>query len=314
MIKQMKYFQSVVKYQNFTKAAEECYISQSAISQQIQALENELGIKLIQRDRRKISLTTAGEYFYRKSLVIVSDFDRLIAEIMRLEKGVEHELVIGYLRHYDGTELKEAITEFSLKNPEVNLQLVNGTHEELYDCLRTGKADMVISDLRRKPSEQYVNFFLTNGYVYAELPVNNPLAQLKAITVDDLKNTPIILIAPSYQEHNEEMFYREYLGVKGEFVYAENLEEAHLMVVSNKGYFPIEFNETPKESKIVKYVPIVHKENHMYRKYYAFWRAESTKKYIEEFAAILKPYFSGKSSRKCQNAEEGTEISHRSLH
>ena len=110
------------------------------------------------------------------------------------------------------------------------------------------------------------------------------------------------------------MFYREYLGVKGEFIYAENLEEAHLMVVSNKGYFPIEFNETPKESKIVKYVPIVHKENHMYRKYYAFWRAESTKKYIEEFAAVLKLYFSEESSRKCQNAEEGTEISHRSLH
>ena len=291
MIKQMKYFQSVVKYQNFTKAAEECYISQSAISQQIQALENELGIKLIQRDRRKISLTTAGEYFYRKSLVIVSDFDRLIAEITRLEKGVEHELTIGYLRHYDGTELKDTIMEFSLKNPEVNLQLVNGTHEELYDYLRTGKAAMVISDLRRKPSEQYVNFFLTNGYVYAELPVNNPLAQLKVITVDDLKKTPIILIAPAHQEYNEEIFYREYLGVKGEFIYAENLEEAHLMVVSNKGYFPIEFSEAPKESKIVKYVPIVHKENHMHRKYYAFWRAETTKKYIEEFAAILKSHF-----------------------
>ncbi len=57
MIKQMKYFQAVVKYQNFTKAAEECYISQSAISQQIQALENELGIKLMDRDRRKIKLT-----------------------------------------------------------------------------------------------------------------------------------------------------------------------------------------------------------------------------------------------------------------
>ena len=196
MIKQMKYFQSVVKYQNFTKAAEECYISQSAISQQVQALENELGVKLIKRDRRKISLTTAGEYFYRKSLVIVSDFDRLFAEMMRLEKGVEHDLVIGYLRHYDGSELKETITEFSNKNPEVILHLVNGTHEELYDYLRTGKADMVISDLRRKPSEQYVNYFLTNKYVYAELPVNNPLAQLKVITMDDLKNTPIILIAP----------------------------------------------------------------------------------------------------------------------
>ena len=131
MIKQMKYFQAVVRYQNFTKAAEECYISQSAISQQIQSLEKELGVKLIQREHRKIELTLAGEYFYRNSLVIVSDFDRLCAETKRLAKGVEHELIIGYLRHYRGMELKEAITEFNAKYSEVFLQLVQGTHEEL---------------------------------------------------------------------------------------------------------------------------------------------------------------------------------------
>ena len=76
-----------MRYQNFTKAAEECYISQSAISQQIQSLEKELGVKLIQRERRKIELTQAGEYFYRNSLVIVSDFDRLCAETKRLAKA-----------------------------------------------------------------------------------------------------------------------------------------------------------------------------------------------------------------------------------
>ena len=291
MIKQMKYFQAVVKYQNFTKAAEECYISQSAISQQIQSLEKELGIQLLQREKRKIKLTEAGEYFYRKSLVLVSDFERLCAETVRLAKGVEHELIIGYLRHYRGIELKETITEFNLKNPEIYLQLINGTHEELYDNLRTGKADILISDLRRKPSEQYVNYFLTEGYIYAELAVNNPLAQLETITVNDLKNTPIILIAPKSQRHSEEIYYREYFGIKSDFIFVESIEEAHLMVVSNKGYFPIEFSSPPEDSKVVKYVPIMHNEKQMYKKYYAFWRADTTKNYIEEFASMLKPHF-----------------------
>ena len=44
----------------------------------------------------------------------------------------------------------------------------------------------MISDLRREPSEQYVNFFLTRGYLYAELPESNPLIQLEFLTVDDL--------------------------------------------------------------------------------------------------------------------------------
>ena len=66
MIKQIKYFQAIVRCQNFTKAAEECFISQSAISQQLQALEKELGVTLLLREGRKFSLTPAGDFFYRK--------------------------------------------------------------------------------------------------------------------------------------------------------------------------------------------------------------------------------------------------------
>ena len=291
MIKQMKYFQAVVRYQNFTKAAEECFISQSAISQQIQALERELDVKLIIRKGRKISLTQAGEYFYRKSLVLVSDFDRLCAETSRLDKKLEHKLVIGYLRNYNGNELEEAIAEFNKKFPEVFLQLLIGTHEELYDYLRNGKADIVFSDLRRKPSEQYVNYFLTRSYFYAEVSLNNPLAQLETITMDDLKNTPVILIAPFNQKQSEELYYREYLGVKGEILFVENMEEAHLMIVANKGYFITDCRKQLEQSKMVKYLPIIYNDKQIYRKYYAFWRAETMKKYVEEFADIIHKKF-----------------------
>ena len=87
MIKQIKYFQAVVRCQSFTEAAEECFISQSAISQQIQALERELGVELLKREKRKFFLTPAGEYFYKKSLVLINDFDRLCTETVQLEKA-----------------------------------------------------------------------------------------------------------------------------------------------------------------------------------------------------------------------------------
>ena len=65
LLKQMKYFITVVDLHSFTEAAEQCFISQSAISQQIKALEKELGVRLFERSKRQFSLTTAGEYFYR---------------------------------------------------------------------------------------------------------------------------------------------------------------------------------------------------------------------------------------------------------
>ena len=61
LLRQMKYFTAVVECGSFTEAAEECFISQSAVSQQIQALENDLGVKLLHRESRGFSLTPAGE-------------------------------------------------------------------------------------------------------------------------------------------------------------------------------------------------------------------------------------------------------------
>ena len=284
----MKYFQAIVRCQSFTKAADECYISQSAISQQIQALEKELGVKLIIREGRKISLTPAGEYFYKKSLVLISDFDRLCAATKTFGKGVEQELVIGYLRHYDCAKLEKSVAEFKSKYPEVSIKFLIGTHEELYDYLRGGKADVVINDLRRKPSDQYVNFFLTKSYFFAELSNKNPLSQLETLTTDDLKNTPLIIIAPEGQRNDEELFFREYLGVKGEFIFAENLQAAHLTVIADEGCFITDFYDSPDVSPTVNYVPLIYNRNQMYRKYYAFWRTSSSNKYIEDFAEILK--------------------------
>ena len=76
LLRQMKYFTAVVECGSFTEAAEECFISQSAVSQQIQALENDLGVKLLHRESRGFSLTPAGEYFYRRARELLAEADR----------------------------------------------------------------------------------------------------------------------------------------------------------------------------------------------------------------------------------------------
>ncbi|WP_196602670.1 LysR family transcriptional regulator [Pectinatus frisingensis] len=292
MIRQLKYFQAVVRCQNFTEAAEECYISQSAISQQIQSLEKELGVELLKREKRRFYLTPAGEFFYKKSLIIVNDFDHICEETIRIAKGAAPGFTIGYLKYYRGKELQQAIAEFRIKYPKVSLQILNGTHEELYEYLRTGKADIVISDLRRAPSDQYVNYYLTKEAFHAEITAQNPLAQLTSVTMDELKNIPCIIISPKEEEKHEESFYREYMGVKSDFIFADSLEEAHLMVVSGKGFMPIEFSAEPvNKDSVVSYISILWQNKQLYREYYAFWRANAVKNYMGEFAVLLKKHF-----------------------
>lgn len=90
----------------------------------------------------KNNANRSGRAVLSKSLVITGDFDRLCAEVLKISGGRVQELTIGYLRDYHGQYLQKTLLEFQKKHAEVTINLMSGTHEELYDNLRSGKADV----------------------------------------------------------------------------------------------------------------------------------------------------------------------------
>lgn len=293
MIRQIKYFQTVVRLKSFTDAAEECWISQSAISQQIQALEKELGVKLLNREKRKFSLTPAGEYFYKKSLKLTRDYDRLFQETQALAGGASHEITVGFLKSYQGAELMLAVAAFKESHPETTIRIISGSHEELYEQLRSGRADIVLNDLRRVPSDRYVNEPLAEEKVYAAISSAHPLAGKETLDVEELKNIHCIVIAPEQDAESETLFYREYFGIKSEILLAGSLEEAHLMVVSGRGYLLSDRKDGPKESAVTKEIPLCREGEELTRMYYAFRPAGEDNQVLEDFAKELKEQFEG---------------------
>lgn len=285
----MKYFTAVVDCGSFTEAAEQCYISQSAISQQIQSLEKELGVELIHRQNRKFSLTPAGEYFYSQCKVILEEVEKVRQETIRIGQDDELQLRIGYLRCYSGQELHQAVAEFSRLYPEVAISIVNGTHEELYDLLRSGGVDLILSDQRRAFSSQYENYQLLQCGCYAELSVRNRLSSQESVELESLKRTPCILISSREQQNTEQDYFQNTLGFGGNFLFAENLEEGRLMVAGNRGFLPVESVGTlPPPGAAVKRLPIVQNGRQLKKNYCVFWLKEHTNYYIEEFAEILR--------------------------
>lgn len=292
MIKQIKYFQAVVRCKSFTEAAEECFISQSAISQQIQALEQELGVKLLNRGNRKFSLTPAGEYFYRKSLVLIADFERMRNETVRIANKDRAELRIGYLRCYSGQEFRMAVADYSQRYPDVSIQIINGNHEDLYTALRNGEVDLILSDQRRAFSDEYANFILASSKCYIEIAAWNPIASLECVETEELKNIPCILVASPGQQDTEQTYYREVLGIQSDFQFAENIEEARLLVVGGKGFMPIEGGTQELGSAAsLSRVLLTRRGNPIKRTYCAFWKEDNSGYYIEAFADILKSKF-----------------------
>ena len=292
MLKQLKYFQSVVRLGSFSEAAEENFISQSAISQQVQALERELGFPLLERRNRSFTLTPAGEYFYPKSLILTADYERMCSEAAKIAHGDQASLKIGYLRCYTGGEFHRALELFSEKHPDVDVLVAYGNHEELYAMLRSEEVDLVLNDQRRAFSDEYVNLLLTTCESYVEVSARSPLAQMERISPPELKNIPCILVASETQRGAEQEYYHDVVGFHGEFLYAENLEEARLMVIGRKGFLPVEGTgqSAPAGTSIVR-LSLVRGGEPILRNYCAFWKKDNSGCYVEEFAQLLKEQF-----------------------
>ena len=292
MIRQIRYFHAVVRNNSFSGAAEECHISQSAISQQIQALERELGFLLLKRENRRFELTPAGKHFHQKTLVLLSDFDRICRESARIDHGNETHLRIGYLRSYSGQEFYRALKEFSERYPEVMVEISYGNHEELYELLRTEQVDLVLNDQRRAFSEEYVNFLLSAAESLIEVAVHSPLAGLTSVEPQELKNTPCILVSSDGQRENEADYYRTIVGFQGEFLFAHNVEEARLLVIGGRGFLPVDGSDGPSGfGDAIRRISLVRAGKPITRNYCAFWKQDNSGYYIEEFAEMLKRQF-----------------------
>ncbi|WP_270525825.1 LysR family transcriptional regulator [Longibaculum muris] len=289
LLKQMKYFITIVDCHSFTEAAELCYISQSAISQQMKALENELGVELFKRNNRQFTLTLAGEYFYRHGKELIEEIETLKKETIRRGEDQELSLKIGYLRCYGAQELHHAIAQFSKTYPEVAISITNGTHEELYELLKSHDVDLVISDQRRAFNNDYFNYELLYSDCFIEISNLNPLSQKDKLTKEDLKRISCILVSTKQQESTEKDFYQNTLGFSNQFLFAQTLEEARLMVVSNRGFLPIEAVGTlPPPAPGISRIPLYHHDKQLQRNYCAFWEKAKTSYYIEEFAELLR--------------------------
>ena len=292
MIRQIKYFHAVIRCGSFAEAAEECCISESAISQQIKALEKNLGVHLLKRQNRSFIMTPAGEYFYEKTQKLLTDFDRICTETSRIDHDNRAVIKIGYLKCYGGLEFQQALAAFSEKYPKVNVQISYGNHEELYDGLRNGMIDLALNDLRRNPSDLYVNFHLIDSACQIELSSRNPLAEKKHLEIRDLQDLTCILVASPDQKREEENFYRKDLGFDGSVRFADTIENARMLLLSGNAFLPMEGGGEPVQyGGAIRRIPLFRNKKQVTRSYYAFWKADNSGYYIEEFADILKSFF-----------------------
>lgn len=292
MLRQVQYFNTVVRTGSFTEAAEEYFISQSAISQQIKALENDLGVKLLVRENRSFHLTKAGEYLYQKSGQLLEDFERIKNETIQIGCGSRNALRLGYLKTYSGRELLNAVLEYNDIFPDTQVHIQNGNHEALYHLLNSNQLDLVLNDQRRAFSDKYINFRLFEASYFIVIHEKHPMSGNSFFEPQMLNEIPIILVASKEQQEAEQDYYQNALGLGSEYIFAESNEEARLLIAGNRGVMiEEEFKESHQGMDFAKKIPLVRYGMQMTKPYCLFWKVENDNEKIQRFAEILKRNF-----------------------
>lgn len=142
-IRQLRYFISAAKHLNFTKAAQECNIVQTAMTQQMAALESELGVVLFDRNRRRMTLTEAGDCFLREAQIIVNRTESATEAARCIAAQSEGALRIGLHGELMRSDMAEILRLFRSRHPTVRIQLrqlplpalIEGVEQEQLDCM-----------------------------------------------------------------------------------------------------------------------------------------------------------------------------------
>jgi len=233
LLKQLEYFVCVVDNNSFTLAATEQYVSQSAISQQIKALENSLGVELMVREKRSFHLTPAGQYLYRSGKKLLERFHDVKVETTRIGTDARVSLRIGYLNRYSGIAMQQTVIRMAKRYRNLDIRMYSGSHEELYGMLQDRRVDVVFNDQWQVLSDDYESQLIDKATTIIEVPQGyTDAGSVELKTIDDL---PLILVCRGKYTLTEEDHYRKAMGYSGAFAYARTLEEARYLVAGQQG-------------------------------------------------------------------------------
>lgn len=191
---QLKYFITAAETLSFTEAGKRHFISQTAITQHIQALEEQLGVQLFVREKRRVHLTAAGEIFYSEAKAILERTTIAVNRTRNAADGISGSIRIGYVKGQAFSLIAPMIRRFYLKNPSVVYSLYRKAHLDLLQDLDHDRLDLVFNILYSNTDMKDFSFKkIKSERLYAVLPPGHPYAQLTSIRRYDLRNEPFFL-------------------------------------------------------------------------------------------------------------------------
>jgi DNA-binding transcriptional LysR family regulator len=203
-LRQLRYFVAVAEELHFRRAAARLHISQPPLSQQIARLEDELGARLLNRTRRRVELTPAGDAFLRDARAALAQIEAAAATAQRIDTGHAGTLRVSFVGSALLSIVPGIVQRFRGARPEVEIEL----HERsTVDQLRALSAGVIDIGLVRPPVDAAADLcteVVLRERTVAAIPAGHPLARLRRVPLARLATEPLVLFpraqAPGFHD------------------------------------------------------------------------------------------------------------------
>ena len=198
---QLKYFQKLADIGNYTKAADELALSQSALSRSILRLEEEIGVPIFQRKSRGVVLNRYGKIFLNSVNKALWEIDGAKQTIINLVDPTQGTISLGFIQPLGSSYIPNLISEFQKENPRIKFQLHQDNSRNILASVESGEIDVGFCS----PPEEIEGISTLNiidQELFLVVPKSHPLSNRKKIDLHEVAGDSFILFKPESSLHD----------------------------------------------------------------------------------------------------------------
>ena len=255
-LNELKFIVALAKARNFRKAAENCFVSQPALSLAVKKLEDELGVLLFERSRSDVTMTVVGELVVEQAMRAIDEANRVKEIAKQGNNQLAGALKLGVIYSVGPYLLPEIIPILRKTAPEMPLIVEENLTSNLEMQLRNGVIDVAIIALPFEiPGVKTLPLYEEEFVVV--VPSEHDWAGLKAVDASELENEKVLLLNSGHCFSNQVLQACPSLSRNGEILQGNSLDTIRNMVASNLGItvLPISATISRYENPLVKVIP-----------------------------------------------------------
>jgi len=191
-LRHLRYFITVAEELNFSKAALKLYTAQPSLSQQIKDLEEDVGVKLLHRTKRKVELTEEGAVFLEQARLTLAQADKAIAMARQVSQAKQQMLRIGFVPVAEMKIFPYILPNLRVQNPDLKIELLSLNNNEQMRLLKKGDLDLTFTRHNFNSDEIESQFVIREPLIFL-LPKDHPLAKYERIPVKALNGIDFII-------------------------------------------------------------------------------------------------------------------------